>query len=120
MQALSPAYIQGLTLLGGEPFEPENQRELVTLLRAVRAACPGKDIWCYTGFTFDRELAPGGRKYCEVTDEMLGLLDILVDGRFVLARRNLMLRFRGSENQRIIDVGKSLAQGAVVLSEWNE
>lgn len=120
LQALSPAYIQGLTLLGGEPFEPENQRELVTLLRAVRAACPGKDIWCYTGFTFDRELAPGGRKHCEVTDEMLGLLDILVDGRFVLARRNLMLRFRGSENQRIIDVEKSLAQGAVVLSEWNE
>ena len=120
LQALSPAYIQGLTLLGGEPFEPENQRELVTLLRAVRAACPEKDIWCYTGFTFDRELAPGGRKYCEVTDELLGLLDILVDGRFVLARRNLMLRFRGSENQRIIDVGKSLAQGAVALSEWNE
>lgn len=120
LAALAPSYIQGLTLLGGEPFEPENQRELVKLLRAVRETYPQKDIWCYTGFTMDRELAGGGSRHCEVTDEMLGLIDILVDGRFVLAKRNLMLRFRGSENQRIIDVPASLRQGAVVLSELND
>ena len=120
LAALAPSYIQGLTLLGGEPFEPENQRELVKLLRAVREAYPKKDIWCYTGFTMDRELAHGGSRYCEATDEMLGLLDILVDGRFILAKRNLILRFRGSENQRIIDVPESLRRGAIVLSELNE
>lgn len=119
LEALAPSYIQGLTLLGGEPFEPENQRGLLGLLRAVRGAFPQKDIWCYTGFRLEEELAPGGRKHCEATDEMLGLLDILVDGRFVLSKRNLTLRFRGSENQRIIDVPQSLAQGRVVLSEWN-
>ena len=120
LEMLKPDYIKGLTLLGGEPFELSNQRELVGLLRAVRQQYPQKDVWCYTGFTMDQDLVPGGCRYCEVTDEMLSMIDILVDGRFVLAKRNLMLNFRGSENQRIIDVPASLAAGQVVLSPLNE
>lgn len=114
---LTPSYIRGLTLLGGEPFEPENQRVLVNLLRRVRRELPGKDIWSYSGYTFE-ELTGESRARCEVTDEMLSLLDVLVDGEFVLAKRNLMLRFRGSENQRLLDVPKSLKAGAPV--EWRE
>lgn len=114
---LRPGYIRGLTLLGGEPFEPENQRELVKLLRRVRRELPEKDIWSYSGYTFE-ELTGESRARCEVTDEMLSLLDVLVDGEFVLAKRNLMLRFRGSENQRLLDVQASLRAGKPV--EWRE
>jgi len=120
LEALGKDYIQGLTLLGGEPMEPENQRVLAGLLRAVRGHYPQKDIWCYTGFTLETDLAPGGKRYCEVTDELLGLIDILVDGRFILAKRNLMLNFRGSENQRIIDMAATRRSGRVVLSPLNE
>lgn len=120
LEAMKPGYIQGLTLLGGEPMELSNQRELVGLLRAVKQEFPQKDIWCYTGFTLDQDLVPGGCRHCEVTDEILGMLDILVDGRFVLAKRNLMLNFRGSENQRIIDMPATLQKGQVVLSELND
>ena len=80
---LGPDYIQGLTLLGGEPFEPENQRVCVTLLRKVREVYPGKDIWCYSGYLIDRDMVPGGKVYTEVTEEMLSYIDVLVDGRFV-------------------------------------
>ena len=114
---LRPGYIRGLTLLGGEPFEPENQRELVKLLRRVRRELPEKDIWSYSGYTFE-ELTGESRARCEVTDEMLSLLDVLVDGEFVLAKRNLMLRFRGSENQRLLNVQASLRAGKPV--EWRE
>lgn len=111
---LKPPYIRGLTLLGGEPFEPENQRGLLPLLRRVRSELPQKDIWCYSGYTFE-QLTGDSRARCEVTDEMLSLLDVLVDGEFIEAQRNLMLRFRGSENQRILDVQESLRQGCAVL-----
>ena len=111
---LRPAYIRGLTLLGGEPFERVNQRGLVTLLECVRRELPEKDIWCYSGYTFE-ELTGASRARCEVTDRMLSLIDVLVDGEFVLEQRNLMLRFRGSENQRLLDVPKSLAAGEPVL-----
>ena len=99
---LSSDYIQGLTLLGGEPFEPENQRELVKLLRRVRETYPEKDIWSYSGYILDTDLVPGGRAYTEVTDEMLSLLDVLVDGPFIEAQKDISLKFRGSKNQRII------------------
>ena len=105
----------GLTLLGGEPFEPENQRELVKLLRRVRSELPDKDIWSFTGFVYDRDIIAGGRKHCEVTDEMLSMLDILVDGPFIEEKKNLSLRFRGSENQRIIDMNKTREAGEVVI-----
>lgn len=110
LDALKPPYIRGLTLLGGEPFEPENQRVLVGLLRRVRAELPEKDIWSYSGYTFE-ELTGASRARCEVTDEMLSLLDVLVDGEYVDEKRNLRLKFRGSENQRLLDVPESLKAG---------
>ena len=120
LDALAPAYIQGLTLLGGEPFERENQPALTALLRRVRKIYPQKDVWCYTGFVYDRDLVPGGRRYGEYTDEMLSMIDILVDGPFVQAKRNLMLRFRGSENQRLIDMPATRKAGQVVISAVSE
>jgi len=114
LAALAPAHIKGLSLLGGEPFEPDNQRALLPFLRRVRRTFPGKSIWCYTGYTLE-ELWGGGRARCECTDEMLSLLDVLVDGEFVLAQKDLSLRFRGSANQRILDVPKSLAARAALL-----
>ncbi len=115
LEALDNEFIDGLTLLGGEPFEPENQRELVKLLRKVRAQMPEKTIWSYTGFVYEKDLLPGQRKYCEVTDEMLGLLDVLVDGPFVEEKKNIMLSFRGSENQRVLDMKQTLAQKQAVI-----
>lgn len=115
MEYLADENIQGLTLLGGEPFEPQNQRVLVTLLRRVRKELPQKDIWSYTGFVYDIDLLAGQRKHCEVTDEMLSMLDVLVDGPFVEEKKNIMLKFRGSENQRVIDMKKTLETGEIVL-----
>lgn len=114
MALLQPDYIDGLTLLGGEPFEPANQRVLVPFLHKVRQKYPNKTIWCYTGYLFDKELQQESRARCEVTDEMLGMLDVLVDGEFVLDKKDISLAFRGSSNQRIIDVPSSLTQGTVV------
>ena len=111
-----PDYIAGLSLLGGEPFEPENQRELLPLLREVKAKYPGKTIWCFTGFRLDDELlTDGSYPRCEATDAMLACIDVLVDGPFVLEKKDLALRFRGSSNQRLIDMKKTLASGEIVL-----
>ena len=115
MEMLANENIQGLTLLGGEPFEPENQRVLINLLRRVRKELPEKDIWSYTGFVYERDLLEGCRKHTEVTDEMLSLIDILVDGPFSEEKKNISLMFRGSENQRVIDMKQTLALGHVVL-----
>lgn len=115
LEALKPDYIQGLTLLGGEPFEPENQRELVHLVKKVKEKYPEKDIWSYTGFVLDQDLLEGGRKHCEVTDEMLSYIDVLVDGPFKQELKNISLAFRGSENQRVIDLKKSLQEKEVIL-----
>jgi len=112
---LGNEHIDGLTLLGGEPFEPENQRELVKLLRKVKELYPNKNIWSFTGFVYENDLLEGQRKHTEVTDEMLSYLNVLVDGPFVLAKKNLSLWFRGSENQRVIDMPKTLKEGKVVL-----
>ena len=116
LDSLSPSYIHGLTLLGGEPMEPDNQRALLPLLRRLKAEYPRKTVWCYSGYTYD-ELTGVSRARCEVTDEMLSLIDVLVDGEFVLEKKNISLRFRGSENQRIIDLPKTREQGGVVLWE---
>lgn len=115
LAALAPNYIRGLSLLGGEPFEPANQRRLLPFLKRVKAAYPSKDIWCYTGYLLEKELLAESRARCEVTDEMLSLLDILVDGEFVEEKKNLSIRFRGSENQRILDVKATLKEGNIVL-----
>ena len=115
VQALSPAHIRGLSLLGGEPFEPDNQRALLPLLRKVKKSCPNKEIWCYSGYTLDGELWKESRARCECTDEMLSMIDVLVDGPFLLERKDLNLRFRGSSNQRILNVPASLKAHAPVL-----
>jgi anaerobic ribonucleoside-triphosphate reductase activating protein len=115
MEMLADENIQGLTLLGGEPFEPENQRVLVKLLRRVKKELPHKDIWSYTGFVYERDLLEGCRKHTEVTDEMLSYIDVLVDGPFIEEKKNISLQFRGSENQRVIDLKKTLAAKEVVL-----
>lgn len=117
LDALSPDYINGLSLLGGEPFEPQNQKVLVQLLRKVREQYPQKTVWCYSGYLFDRELLSESRARCEYTDEMLSMIDILVDGRFVEKLKDIRLVFRGSSNQRIIDVKRSLQNGDIVAWE---
>ena len=112
---LKPEHITGLSLLGGEPMEPSNQRALVSFVRRVKETYPQKDIWCYTGYLFDRELLQESRARCEVTDELLSYIDVLVDGKFVEELKDLSLKFRGSSNQRIIDVPESLKRHEVVL-----
>ena len=115
---LSPGYINGLTLLGGEPFEPDNQRALLPFLRRVRALCPGKTVWAFTGFTWEQLHEEGSHPRCEATDPMLALIDVLIDGRYVDALHDISLRWRGSSNQRILDVKGSLAAGYAV--PWTE
>ena len=115
LEDLKPAYISGLTLLGGEPFEPVNQRALLPFLRKVKEAYPEKTIWAFSGYTFDTDLAEGGKVYCECTEEILGMLDVLVDGEFVEDLKDITLVFRGSSNQRVIDVKKTLKEGQVCL-----
>ena len=115
LSLLRPSHIRGLTLLGGEPFEPDNQRALLPFLKRLRAELPDKDIWCYSGYTLDKELLVPSRARCEVTDEMLSLIDVLVDGEFVEEKRNISLKFRGSENQRLIDLRATRREGQIVL-----
>ncbi len=117
LDALNHDYIQGFTILGGEPFEIENQKELVKLLRKIKENYPEKDIWSYTGFVYDRDLIPSGKRYCEVTDEMLSYLDVLIDGPFMVEKKNISLSYRGSENQRVIDMKKTRHDGHVILKE---
>lgn len=118
LEMLAPDYICGLTVLGGEPFEPENQRVLVDFLRKVRRKYPEKSIWCFTGFTLEMLETEGTHCHCEVTGEMLSLIDVLVDGRFDKNKKNISLRFRGSENQRLIDLNLTRECGTLTL--WNE
>ena len=106
LDALNHPYIAGLTLLGGEPFEPENQRELVKLLKKVREMYPKKNIWCYTGYTYDKDLLEGGKVYTPFTEEMLSYIDTLVDGQFIESQKDITLKFRGSANQRILDLNE--------------
>ncbi len=118
IQQLSPYYVDGLTLLGGEPFEIVNQRSLLPFLRRMRQELPNKTIWAYSGYTWEELTGQvPSRCRCEVTDEMLSFLDVLVDGEFVEALLDITLRFRGSSNQRLIDVPASRESGRVVLWE---
>ena len=109
LEFLRPSYISGLTVLGGEPFEEENQRILAPFLRKVKETYPSKTIWCYTGYVLEKDLLPeDGRKHCEATGEMLKYIDILVDGPFIEEQKNISLKFRGSENQRILKLKEIL------------
>ena len=115
IELLTPEYISGLTLLGGDPFEPENQRALLPFLKRVKAELPKKNIWAFTGFVLDKELwKDGSYARCEVTDDLLELVDVLVDGRFVESLKNVTLKFRGSSNQRLIDMNKTRTYGDIV------
>ena len=117
LRLLSPDYIVGLTLLGGEPMEPVNQAELLPFMKKVRERFPEKPAWCFTGYDFEKDILGKMFPLSEVTRELVPLFDVMVDGKFVEEKKNLRLKFRGSENQRILDVKKSLAAGAAVWCE---
>lgn len=117
LEMLAPDYVQGITLLGGEPFEPQNQPAILDLLRQIKEKYPSKTVWAFTGYLFDKDILAGRLGSWEITKEYIGYLDVLVDGPFVEAKKDLSLRFRGSSNQRIIDVPASLEKGEIILWE---
>ena len=117
IKALEPRHIAGLSLLGGEPMEPSNQKGLLPLLRRFHEVYPQKNVWCYTGYVLE-DLLEEGRVHTSVTDELLSYIDILVDGPFILSQKNIRLKFRGSENQRIICLKETLESNHIVL--WEE
>lgn len=114
LSLLEPEYINGLTILGGEPMEPENQGPLLAFIKKVKEQYPQKDIWCYTGFTLE-ELVGDSRAHTEMIKDLLSYIDVLVDGKFIDAKKDITLKFRGSSNQRLIDVKKSSAEQRIVL-----
>lgn len=118
LDSLKPDYIKGFSLLGGEPFEPANQAVLCEVLEKIKATYPEKSVWCYTGYLFDTELLAGRLCDPEITRRMLSCIDILVDGEFVDEKKDLTLRFKGSSNQRIIDIQSSLKEGKII--RWSE
>lgn len=115
---LAPAHIRGLTVLGGEPFEPQNQPGVLELLRQVRAKYPEKSIWAFSGYTLDGHILAKKLGPWEVTEELLSYLDVLVDGPFMVEQKDLSLRFRGSKNQRLIDMKRTRSAGQIVL--WDD
>lgn len=117
LSSLDHDYIEGLTLLGGEPMEPSNQESLLLFIKAVREHLPGKTIWCFTGYDFEKDILGKMMKTSAVTRELIPLFDVMVDGKFVAEKKNLSLKFRGSENQRVLNVKKSLEEGRGVWME---
>ena len=117
IEYMKPDHIKGFSLLGGEPFEPVNQKVLCDVLEKIKKEYPQKDIWCYSGYDFEKDLLSGRLCDFSITQRMLNCIDILVDGKFVEEKKNLKLRFKGSENQRIIDVKKSVKENKVILWE---
>lgn len=117
LDMLSPAHIKGVTILGGEPFEPENQPAVLEFLRQMKRRHPAKSVWVFSGYLYDKDILSGKLGPWEITREYLSYIDVLVDGPFILEKKDLTLRFRGSSNQRIIDIPASLAKGETVLWE---
>ncbi len=115
LEALRPAYMAGITILGGEPMEPDNQHGLIHLLERIRKELPEKTVWIYTGYLYE-DLLPGGRVDTDVTEKILACCDVLVDGPFIAEKKNISLKFRGSENQRIIDIKETRRSGKVILA----
>lgn len=115
LQELAKPFYRGLTILGGEPFELENQGEVADLILRVRRELPDRDIWVYSGFTYDKDLVAGGKRYGKRTDDILDNIDVLVDGRFVEELKSLKLVFKGSSNQRLINMKKTRKDGAVTI-----
>ena len=118
VKSCEPDYVAGISLLGGEPFEPENQPVLLGFLKKFRSIYPDKNVWCYSGFTYEELTGTKpSRCYTDITEDMLGLIDILVDGKFEQELHNLMLKFRGSSNQRLIDLNKTRKEGKLIIIE---
>ncbi len=117
IEMLKPDYIEGLTLLGGDPFEPENQEALLPFVRKVKELYPDKNIWAYTGYLLDMDMIDGGKVFTPCTEELLSYISVLIDGPFIEDLKNLGLAFRGSENQRIIDLNKSKKKSEIVVLE---
>lgn len=120
IDALNKPYIDGLTVLGGEPFEKENQESLYTFILKIRELYPNKNIWMYSGYTLDVDMVEGGKVYTKYTNQLLENIDILVDGKFDIKLYNLALKFRGSSNQRIIDMKETIKNKKIILSSLNE
>lgn len=116
LESLKPDYIRGITLLGGDPFEEENQKALLPFMQKLVKMYPNKDVWAYTGYVYDKDLITGGRKYTEYTDSLLATIDILVDGPFVQNQKDITLKFRGSRNQRVIDLKKTITDEKIILA----
>lgn len=114
LKSLEPDYVAGITLLGGEPFEPENQKALVPFMRKVMERYPRKNVWAFTGYIYDKDLVAGGRRHTEDTDELLSMIDVLVDGPFCEELKNITLKFRGSSNQRVLDLKETIKCGKIV------
>ena len=114
LKSLEPDYITGITVLGGEPFEPENQKELVPFMRKVVARYPNKNVWAFTGYIYYKDLVAGGRRHTEDTDELLSMIDVLVDGPFQEEKKDITLKFRGSSNQRILDLKETIRTGNII------
>lgn len=112
---LDKYWIEGLSVLGGEPFEPENQKDLLPFLKKVKLKYPQKDIWVYSGYLLDEQMLKPSKIRTEYTDEILSLIDVLVDGRFVEELHDVTLKFRGSLNQRVIDLKKTIKSGKIIL-----
>ena len=113
IDSLEPAYITGITLLGGEPFEPENQAALFPFMKKVKEKYPNKNVWAFTGYIYDKDLIAGGRRHTEDTDELLSMIDVLVDGPFVEELKDITLKFRGSSNQRVLNLRETIRTGKI-------
>ena len=112
---MKPDYIRGLTLLGGDPMEEENQKALLPFMRKVKKNFPDKDVWAYTGYIYEKDLLKGQGKYTEYTDELLSAIDVLVDGPFIEEQKDITLKFKGSANQRVIDLRKTIANNEIII-----
>ena len=117
IESLKEDYIKGLTLLGGDPFEEENQETLLPFIKKIKEIYPNKDIWAYTGYIYDKDLIAGGKKHTQYTDELISLIDVLVDGPFILEKKSLMLKYKGSSNQRVINIKETLKNNKVIEIE---
>lgn len=120
LDAMNKEYIDGITILGGEPLDPKNQKEVASLIKQVKTKYPNKSIWCFTGFDFEKDVMGKMYKTFDTTREIIDNLDVLVDGEFKQEKKNLSLRFRGSENQRIIDVPKTLGSKQIIWKELED
>lgn len=114
---LKPDYVSGLTILGGDPFEISNQRALYPFIKRIKEELKDKNIWAFTGDIYEELINDKGKYHCDITNDMISLIDVLVDGPFIESLSSLMLKYKGSSNQRLIDIQKTIKQNEIVLYE---